>query len=82
MRLYKFNALDGDCDYRTFQKKISGRITKMRWKLLDSYARRLSFSGGNCGHEWDCCGCLCGRKVYMDYKYNQLIITITEQYNY
>jgi hypothetical protein len=53
---------DADIDYRTCQRTFSGRMTRARYKLIHRYCRRNSFST-HCGHEWDCCGCLCRQRL-------------------
>lgn len=82
MRNYKFKTIEGDMDYNVSQYSFSGKMTKLRWKLLDRYVRKNSFSGSNCGHEWDCCGCLCSRTISLTYSANQVTITQTENFNY
>lgn len=71
-------------DYDTAEctRSFSGRMTKARWKRLDRICRANRLSRMNCGHDWDCCGCLCGQYMSFTYKHNQVVITIYQSFNY
>jgi hypothetical protein len=77
-----FKVIEGDIDYRVSEKSFTGKLTKGRYLTIDKYCRVNTFRAGNCGHEWDCCGCLSRSKMEFTYKHNQVIITLTESFNY
>ena len=77
-----FKVVEGDIDYRIYQKSFSGKLTKGRYLTIDKYCKVNTFTTVNCGHEYDCCGCLSRQKMEFTYKHNQVIITLTEQFNY
>lgn len=62
----KWNLVDGDCDWRTYEHIIDGRMTKLRYKILSRYVRKNSWRE-HCGHEWDCCGCMFAERLSLDY---------------
>jgi hypothetical protein len=68
-------------EYSTLIRVFTGRITKRRYKLIDSYCRNKSYST-HCSHEWDCCGCLHNQSVSFSYSFNQVKIKITQSFNY
>lgn len=78
-----FQLVDGDFDYVVYQRCFSGKLTKERYKTLHSlcriYSRRPRY---RCGHEWDCCGCLCGQNMSFTYKKNQVVISFSQSFNY
>lgn len=78
----KFNLIEGDMDYRTYEHVIDGRMTKLRYKILSRYARKKSWRGGGCGHEWDCCGCMIGEYMRLNYIDGVWRITISQSFNY
>lgn len=80
-KMNRFKQTDGDIEYRTYTREFSGRMTKGRWKILDRYCRKHSWST-HCGHEWDCCGCLCGQYASFAYSANQVTVSITQSFNY
>ena len=83
---------DSDYDYQKYERNFSGRMTKARWKKLTRFARIFSNThiygtspngyAYRCGHEHDCCGCLCGQSMNVDYKHNQVKIFLSLSYNY
>lgn len=72
---------DSEMDYRISERIISGRLTKCRYKLIDRFCRKNSFRT-HCGHEWDCCGCLCDQTMSFEYKHNAVIIKVKQSFNY
>lgn len=72
-----------EMDYRVYYRTFSGRMTKKRYQLIRRicrfYSRSFRYS---CGHDWDCCGCLCGHSMTFTYKHNQVKIRISYSYNY
>lgn len=76
-----FKKINGDYDFSVYQRTFSGRITKDRYKKLQRFARKNTFSN-NCGCEYDCCGHLCSKGMSINYSKNQVIITLSESYNY
>lgn len=78
---HKFVSMGGDFDYQIFERHFSGRLTKSRYKALDSYCRRNT-RHWRCHHEHDCCGCLCSQRISFSYKHNQVIISLSQGYNY
>lgn len=82
IKLSKFQATDNsDYDHRIMERCFSGRMTKARYKALRRICRSHSFST-HCHHEWDCCGCFCGQQLSFTYKKNQVVITLTQSFNY
>ena len=73
---------ESDYDRKVAERVFSGRMTKMRYKIIDGFCRRHSKQIPNCGHEWDCCGCLCGQYMEFEYKQNQVTITLVQNFNY
>lgn len=53
----KWNIVEGDIDYVVKERFISGRITKKRWKKIDSFCRGNT-KQYHCHHDFDCCGCV------------------------
>jgi hypothetical protein len=78
----KFNLIDGDMDYRTYEHIINGRMTKLRYKILSRYARKKSWRDSGCGHEWDCCGCMTSEYMSLNYIDGVWRITISQNFNY
>jgi len=82
MNTKNFKPAEGsDFDYKIYERHFSGKLTKCRYKILDSFCRKNSFHT-HCGHEWDCCGCLCGQSMSFEYKHNQVTVTLTQSFNY
>jgi len=77
----KFNIIDADMDYRTYEHTIDGRMTKLRYKIINRYARKNSWRE-HCGHEWDCCGCMFARNVELEYQNNKWTLRMSENFNY
>lgn len=77
----KFTSMGADCDYHIYERYISGRMTKGRWKALDRYCRRNTYRM-HCHHDHDCCGCMCSQRVSFTYEHNQVIISLAQHYNY
>lgn len=74
---------DSDFDYRKYTRTFSGKMTKKRYKMLDRYCRLHSRSPRyRCGHDYDCCGCLCGQYMTFTYRYNAVTIHLQHTYNY
>lgn len=83
----KWQVIDGDIDYKTSQRRpliINRSMSRKRWQRLYKAIRKLTkyHHMGNCGHEWDCCGCL--SSIYGDWKVNgnEITISVTHSYNY
>lgn len=76
-RLYR-----GDYDSKEYIRTFSGKITKGRYKALESYCRRYSFCTSACGHDYDCCGCMCGQSLELSYKHNRVTIIVSQSFNY
>lgn len=75
-------AESSEYDYKIYERHFSGRITKGRYKKIDSFCRKNSFRSRHCGHEYDCCGCLCSQRLEFSYQKNQITITLTQSFNY
>jgi hypothetical protein len=78
----KFRPTETDMDRREYTRQFTGRMTKERYSIIDRYCRKASYTTGYCGHEWDCCGCLCSQSLSFTYKQNQTIITLVQTFNY
>jgi hypothetical protein len=81
-----FKEIDGDMDYRLFEKTFVGRLTKCRYKSILKYCR-VKTTRTHCGHEHDCCGCLFAESYSMKLiRVNTLIlgfkIQVVYSYNY
>jgi hypothetical protein len=68
-------------DYRVYEHIIDGRMTKLRYKIINRYARKNSWRE-HCGHEWDCCGCMFARGMELEYKNNKWVLEMSESFNY
>ena len=78
-----FKIIAADIDGQTSVKIINAlRLTKKRFKTLHRYARNHSHSISNCGHEWDCCGCLCSQRMELIYNYPFITITYSIGFNF
>lgn len=77
----RFVDHSNDMDTAIFVREFSGRITARRWKIISSFCRKHCWRV-RCGHEYDCCGCLFAQDVNFTYKQNQVVITITQHFNY
>lgn len=81
MKAHKFKIADSDIDYKTYEYSFSGRMTKLRWKLLDRYVRKHNLRT-HCHHEYDCCGCVSSTYMDIDYGKNLVKLTYTINFNY
>lgn len=82
MRKFK-RVYIGDDDAETYQRVFSGRLTKGRYKALQRYCKSRTRSGfGYCGHDWDCCGCVCRTEMELAYKHNLVTLTYIEHRNF
>ena len=75
----KFQEKDGDFDYRIAERVVVGRLTPLRYKVLTRMVRKFNSNAQypygispngyayNCGCEHDCCGCLCGESINIDF---------------
>jgi len=77
----KFTLIDGDMDYSVYEHVISGRMTKLRYQIINRYARKKSWRE-SCGHEWDCCGCMYAQGMKLEYKDNKWVLYKSEHFNY
>lgn len=77
-----FQICGGDIDHTIYDRIITGRLTRRRYEIIMRYARIKSRRLGNCGHEWDCCGCL--HATYMDVKFigSMIYLQYTQHFNY
>lgn len=74
---------ESDFDYRKYERVFSGRMTKKRYKIIDRFCRTRSRRPRyRCGHDFDCCGCMCGQHLSFSYQKNQVIIYLQHSYNY
>lgn len=76
-----FKVIEDDMDTVVSRRIFSGKLTKERYKMLDRFARKIHHVE-RCGHDFDCCGCLCGQWLEIDYKANQVTLTLTQSFNY
>lgn len=80
---YEDEEHQNDIDVLHSVRTFSGKMTKLRWKILNRFARTRTVSSfGGCGHQWDCCGCLCSQHVSVSYKHNKVKIIFTQHFNY
>lgn len=77
----RMKLVDSDLEFRLYERTFTGRMTKLRWKILSSWCRRKSWSQ-HCGHDWDCCGCLHAQSCGFTYKHNQVTIRIQHSFSY
>lgn len=78
----KFTELnDSEYDYRKFERCFSGRMTKKRWQLINSYCRRNSYRN-RIASDYDCTGQLCGHYMEFSYSHNQVVIKLNMSYDY
>ena len=81
MKAREFTLIDGDFDYRRYEKAIDGRMTKLRYKIISRYARKKSWRE-HCGHEWDCCGCMFAESYNLSYTNGIWKLTVGQSFNY
>lgn len=72
---------DSDYEYAIFTRSFTGRMTKLRYRIIAHFCRSRSFSS-HCSHEYDCCGCMHSQRLDFTYKHNQVIVTLTMSFNY
>ncbi len=72
----KWSALNSDCDTINEIRQFSGRMTKLRWKIISRYVRKMYWRE-SCNHEWDCCGCVFMEYGNFSYSKNQVTIIKT-----
>lgn len=77
-----FIPIDSDIDRLTRTKTLTGRMTKLRYKLLNRWVRNHSKVYPHCGHEWDCCGCAHSSFSTLEITHNSATITNTIRFNY
>jgi hypothetical protein len=76
-------ANDFDFDRNHYIYEFSGRMTKERYKKLDSFCRLNSRPFRyRCGHDWDCCGCIFAVSMSFEYRHNQVTVHLTHHRNY
>lgn len=77
-----FKQIEADIDYNVSERILIGRLTKLRYNALDRYCRASTFRAGNCGHEYDCCGCLSSQSLTFEHKHNRTVLTLSLTFNY
>ena len=81
----KFTGTDpSDMDTRSAErviKNVVGRLTKRRCQRIDEICKENTFFTP-CGHEWDCCGCLCSQRMSWKFDKGNIIISVTQHFNY
>lgn len=80
-RKWELVEMDDGGSYVTVVRRFSGRMTELRWKIIDRYCRKNSWHQ-SCGHEWDCCGCCFAERFEFEYKHNQVSVFKTSSFNY
>jgi len=80
MKNYKL--IESDIDYKIYEKSFSGKLTRSRYFIISKYCKKYTYTTGNCGHNWDCCGCLSSQSMEFTYKHNRVTIILTESFNY
>lgn len=77
-----FNELpESNIYYRKFERVFSGRMTKRRLEIIDSFCRRHTYDIPVYSDR-DCTGKLCGKAMRFEYKHNQVVIRLTMSYDY
>ena len=79
--MIKWVLTDGDIDYRTYEYPIEGRMTRLRYKILSRYTRKKSWRE-DCGHEWDCCGCMFAERMSLSYVSGNWKLILGQSFNY
>lgn len=97
MRNFKsIDEPDDDFAVQKSQRVIVGQLTKKRYLRIKRYAkahtntapygRSESGHAYRCGHDYDCCGCLCSERMYVDYKPHwkghKVTLTFVQSFNY
>lgn len=78
----KFSELpDSEYDYKKFERSFSGRMTKKRWQLINSFCRRMTYRVRVCS-DYDCTGRFCGQSMEFEYKHNQVVVRLNMSYDY
>jgi hypothetical protein len=74
---------DSEFDRAIYERTFSGRLTKKRYKAISRWCRIASMRPYyRCGHDYDCCGCMCGQYAEFDYNRNQVTVTLVQSFNY
>lgn len=73
-----------DYDYKVTEAVVIQDFNKTQWKDFSSKLRQNTLRNmGFCGHEWDCCGCLCGQSMQYEYiKKGVFKVIFTQSFNY
>ena len=59
---YEYGNID-DFASRSVYKDIAVKFNKTLWKRLYGAFRSMRIERKRCGHDYDCCGCLCSVDV-------------------
>lgn len=81
-RVKRFELAHSEPDEAVYVRSFSGRMTRLRWKILTRYVRVNTMKSGWCGHERDCCGCLTSTHASFEHKFNRTTITFRLSFNY
>lgn len=94
MKLNKFIEKRSDYDYTESEKEIIVRLTPLRYKLLTKGVKKWNYNhkypygispngyAYRCGCEHDCCGCLVGESMAINFnKITESLYKITIQHS-
>lgn len=98
LRGFTFTS-NSDYDHHEQTRTITGRITKKRYEIIRRYMKhynerfRAPYGRSErgypytCGHDHDCCGCLCRASMYLDFSsidtfVSKVVLTIDKSFNY
>jgi len=89
-----WQLLRDDLDAVVHTRFLSGRITKKRYQIIVAYCKRYNNRNAapygvspngyayNCGHDWDCCGCLITSRINMSAAKDEILLVLQSNYNY
>lgn len=82
-----FETENSEYDRREYSRSIHGRLTPRRFSIINEYVNRwneVNYRSGHCGHEHDCCGCLCGVSMCFEIKSSgrYFYVELKKVYNY
>lgn len=81
MKEPKFKLTWSGIDHCFYERTFVGRLTKQRYKIISRFCRKHTQSF-ECGHSYDCCGCVSSQRLTITYKANKTIIEMKRIFNY
>lgn len=82
MKKFKIVNNESAMDSIVTQRTFTGRLTRFRYKILDRFVRMNNNKTYRCHHDFDCCGCVCGRDAELIIGQHTTTVKIITQLNY